>query len=283
MLTTIQQIAVVGAGTMGAGIAQLSAMAGYPTILFDIQETALTKALYQINQNLEGAIQRNKISKEVKQDALNKIRTTTNLKEVKGSIIIEAIVEKLTPKVTIFQTLADHNPSTTIFATNTSSIPITKIAAAIPHPERVVGMHFFNPAHIMKLVEVVSGAATSEKVVTTIYELAQKMGKKPVLARDAPGFIVNRVARPFYLESQKVVEENVTDFATVDDLLEASGFKMGAFRLMDLIGIDVNFSVTTSMFEAFYYESRFQPNNLQAQKVAAGHWGRKTGSGFYEY
>jgi 3-hydroxybutyryl-CoA dehydrogenase len=168
-------------------------------------------------------------------------------------------------------------------ATNTSSIPVTRIAAALPHPERVVGMHFFNPAHIMKLVEVISGAATHPNVAQVVYDLSLQLGKTPVMAQDAPGFIVNRVARHYYVESLKVLEENVASFETIDELMEATGFKMGPFRLMDLIGVDTNFNVTSSMFESFHKDSKFRPSRIQQQKVDAGHWGKKTGKGFYEY
>lgn len=282
-LTDIQQIIVVGAGTMGAGIAQMSALAGYPTMLYDIKENALTKAQQNIAKNLDGAIKRNKITLDKKNQAINNIKFTNDFTSLIGDFIIEAIIEKLDVKTTIFKQLAQQNASKTILATNTSSIPITRIAAQIPHPERVVGMHFFNPAHIMKLVEVISGAATHPQIAATTKALAEKMGKKAVRAADAPGFIVNRVARHFYVESLKILEEGIADIATIDALTKSCGFRMGAFELMDLIGVDTNFAVTQSMFESFHYESRFRPSRIQQQKVEAGHHGRKTGKGFYEY
>jgi 3-hydroxybutyryl-CoA dehydrogenase len=198
-------------------------------------------------------------------------------------VVIEAIIEKTEAKQNVFQSLAQINPPTTIFASNTSSIPITRIARGIPHPERVVGMHFFNPAHLMKLVEVISGEATSAEVAQTVAELSTQMGKTPVMAADAPGFIVNRVARHFYLESLKCLEERVADFATIDALMENSGFKMGPFKLQDLIGMDINFSVTSSMFDSFHGESRFRPSRLQEMKVEGGFLGKKTGKGWYSY
>ncbi|HSI89893.1 MAG TPA: 3-hydroxyacyl-CoA dehydrogenase NAD-binding domain-containing protein, partial [Adhaeribacter sp.] len=186
-------------------------------------------------------------------------------------------------KHSIFSELASINTDDTILASNTSSIPITRIAAKVPNPERVVGMHFFNPAPVMKLVEVISGAATSPEIAETIKQLAVKLGKTPVMANDSPGFIVNRVARHFYVEGLKVLEENVASVETIDKLMQASGFKMGPFQLMDLIGVDTNFSVTSSMFEAFHYDAKFRPSRIQQQKVDAGHHGRKTGKGFYDY
>lgn len=279
----IKNVAVVGAGTMGAGIAQICSMANYPSILFDINETALEKAKTIIQKNLNGAVQRNKITEKESQESFDRILFTNRFENLKASLIIEAIIEKLEPKVDLFQKLAEQNPKESIFATNTSSIPITRIARQIPHPERVVGMHFFNPAHIMKLVEVISGAATAKKIAQEIFEFAEKLGKKAVMAKDAPGFIVNRVARHFYVESLKVLEENVASVDGIDKLIEASGFRMGPFRLMDLIGVDTNFSVTSSMFESFHFDSKFRPSRIQQQKVEAGFHGKKSGKGFYDY
>ncbi len=282
-LKNIQTIAVVGAGTMGQGIAQICAMAGFKVILFDVRAENLTIAVEKIANNLLKGVELGKVSKDLKEQALNHIQTVTELKEVKADIAIEAIVEQLNVKQALFQSLEKINNSTCILASNTSSIPITQIAAALQRPENFVGMHFFNPAHIMKLVEIISGAATSPEVVKTVYGLAEKLGKKPVVAKDAPGFIVNRVARHYYVESLKVLEEGVSDVSGIDKLLEASGFKMGPFRLMDLIGVDTNFSVTSSMFNAFHQDSKFRPSRIQQQKVDAGHHGRKSGKGFYSY
>ncbi len=282
-LESIQKIAVVGAGTMGAGIAQVSALAGYDVVLYDLSQEVLDKALKGINKNLDGAVERNKITAEQKGETLDRIVITTDFQQLKADVIVEAIIEKLDIKVKLFNDLATINDDNAIFATNTSSIPITQIAAQVPKPERVVGMHFFNPAHIMKLVEVISGEATSPEIAGVIKALAEKMGKKAVMAKDAPGFIVNRVARHFYVEGLKVLEENVADLETIDKLIESSGFRMGPFKLMDLIGVDTNFSVTSSMFESFHYDSKFRPSRIQQQKVAAGFHGRKSGRGFYSY
>lgn len=279
----IQTIGIVGAGTMGQGIAQICAQAGYKTILFDINTTVLEKAQQTTAANLDKGIERGKLTIAEKEAALANLTFTGNTLDLHCDVIIEAVVERLEVKQSIFKELADINSDQTILASNTSSIPITRIAAGVPNPERVVGMHFFNPAHIMKLVEVISGAATDPEVAHTIKKLGQKLDKTPVMAQDSPGFIVNRVARHFYVEGLKLLEEGVADVETIDKLMQASGFKMGPFELMDLIGVDTNFSVTSSMFEAFHYDPKFRPSRIQQQKVDAGHHGRKTGKGFYDY
>ncbi|WP_266203361.1 3-hydroxyacyl-CoA dehydrogenase family protein [Pontibacter kalidii] len=282
-LADIKTIGVVGAGTMGQGIAQICAQAGYTTILFDINAQVLEKAQQTTIQNLDKGIERGKLTETEKETALANLTYTGDTLQLSCDVIIEAVVERLEVKQSIFQELASINTPDTILASNTSSIPITQIAAAVPNPERVVGMHFFNPAHIMKLVEVISGAATSPEVAQTIRQLAEKLGKTAVMAQDSPGFIVNRVARHFYVEGLKLLEEGVADVETIDKLMQASGFKMGPFELMDLIGVDTNYSVTTSMFEAFHYDAKFRPSRIQQQKVDAGHHGRKSGKGFYTY
>ena len=279
----IKTIAIIGSGTMGSGIAQMAAACGYDTLLYDLSEESLTKARSIINKNLEGGVKRNKISEEDKKNTLDRIKTISDINELRADLVIEAIVEKLEPKVEVFKKMHELNGSECILATNTSSIPISKIAAKIPNPERVVGMHFFNPAHIMKLVEIILGAATDEKVAETVFKLAEEMGKKAVYAKDSPGFIVNRVARHFYVESLKVLEEQVATHEQIDRLIENNGFRMGPFRLMDLIGVDTNFSVTSRMFESFHYDSKFRPSRIQEQKVNAGLHGRKSGEGFYKY
>jgi 3-hydroxybutyryl-CoA dehydrogenase len=279
----IMTIGIVGAGTMGQGIAQICAQAGYKTILFDINAQVLQKAEATTVKNLDKGIERGKLTEADKQAALENLSYTGDTLQLSCDVIIEAVVERLEVKQSIFKDLDAVNTPDTIFASNTSSIPITRIAAGIPHPERVVGMHFFNPAHIMKLVEVISGAATSPQVAEAIRQLALKLDKKPVMAKDAPGFIVNRVARHFYVEGLKLLEEGVADARGIDRLMQASGFKMGPFELMDLIGVDTNYSVTSSMFEAFHYDPKFRPSRIQQQKVDAGHHGRKSGKGFYDY
>jgi 3-hydroxybutyryl-CoA dehydrogenase len=282
-LKNISTIAIAGAGTMGAGIAQLCAAAGFKTLLYDINDDAIARGMQMISRNLDGAVERGKMTLEGKNEVLAKISSVNRLENLKADVIIEAVLEKLDVKKELFQNLAKYNEADTIFATNTSSIPVTQIAFGTPGPERVVGMHFFNPAHIMKLVEVISGASTEPEVANTIKELAEKLGKTAVMAHDSPGFIVNRVARHYYVEALKILEENVTDVETIDALMELSGFKMGPFKLMDLIGVDTNFDVTSSIYNQFHQDGKFRPSRIQKQKVDAGFHGKKTGKGFYNY
>ncbi len=268
---------------MGAGIAQVCARAGYKTFLFDINANMLQKSEATIGANLDKGIALGKLTATDKQTVLDNIVFTEDTLQLITDVVIEAAVERLEVKQSIMQELASINSSDTILATNTSSLSVTRIAGAVAHPERVVGMHFFNPAHIMKLVEVVSGAATAPSVAETVRQLALKLEKTPVMVQDSPGFIVNRVARHYYVESLKLLEEGVASVETIDQLMRASGFKMGPFELIDLIGVDTNYAVTTSLFEAFHYDPKFRPNRIQQQKVDAGHLGRKSGKGFYTY
>ena len=279
----IKTITVCGAGTMGAGIAQVSAQAGFNTFLFDINQQIVDNAKSGIEKNLSVAVEKGKMAAEEKLATLSRLKFENDLNNCKCEMAIEAIVERLDIKKKLFSQLAEINGSETILSSNTSSLSITQIAAGVAFPGRVVGMHFFNPAHLMKLVEVISGAATEEKIAIETKVVAEKMGKTVVMAKDAPGFIVNRVARHFYVESMKIAEENVAEIAAIDSLLENAGFKMGAFKLMDLIGNDINYAVTESLFNAFHYEPKFRPSRIQQQKVLAGHLGKKTGKGFYEY
>ena len=282
-MNELQTLAVVGAGIMGLGIAQLGIQHGLPTILFDLNPAALEKAQAAIAAGLGKLVERGKLTAEARDAALARLTLTTDLGTVQADVIVEAVVERLDVKHQLFQELAALNKLTTILASNTSSLPITQLAAPVPHPERVVGLHFFNPAPIMPLVEVIGGVATAPAVAAAVEALARRLGKTPVRAADAPGFIVNRVARHYYVESLKLVEEQVAPLEVVDELLEASGFKMGPFRLMDLIGVDTNFAVTSAMFASFHQDAKFRPSRLQQQKVDAGHHGRKTGRGFYSY
>ena len=276
-------ICVCGAGTMGSGIAQVAAQSGFDTILFDLNEAVLEKAKASIQKNLDYLVSKNKIDLAEKEAIYARLKFVQNIEACVGAIIIEAIVEKEEAKVSLFTNLAKFNDVETIFATNTSSLSVSSLQEKIPSPERVVGMHFFNPAYVMKLVEVVKGARTSEATAKIIFDVCIQMGKQPVMCKDAPGFIVNRVARHYYLESLKVVEEGIATFEEVDTILEATGFKMGPFKLMDLIGMDINLAVSQSLYDAYNQAPRFAPSPLQEEKVVRKELGRKTGKGFYDY
>ena len=268
---------------MGSGIAQVAAHSGFPTVLFDVNTAILDKAKATIEKNLKFLFEKQKIDASQKEDIYNRITFTSDINDCKADVIIEAIIEKIDAKTSLFNQLAASNTKDTIFASNTSSLSISTLQKEITNGERVVGMHFFNPAPLMKLVEVVKGEKTSDAVAQRIYDLVKKMNKVPVMCKDAPGFIVNRVARHYYLEAMKLVEEGVATFEDVDTIMEATGFKMGPFRLMDLIGMDINLSVSQGMYEAFNNIERFKPSVLQIQKVKDGELGRKTGKGFYKY
>ena len=279
----IQTVAITGAGTMGAGIALVCAQAQMKVTLFDLQMQVLEKAKTNNQKILQKQVDSGKIAAEAMQNILDNIQYTTDVKQVQAELIIEAIVEKLNIKQDLFKQLMNINGAECIYATNTSSIPITQIAAGLDYPEKVVGIHFFNPAHIMKLVEVIKGAKTSPTVVDQVLQFVNSIGKTGVVAADAPGFIVNRIARLYYVESLKLLEEGVADLETIDQIMESCGFKMGPFKLMDLIGVDTNYSVTESQYQLFNFEPRFRPSRIQKQKVDAGLHGRKTKAGFYTY
>jgi 3-hydroxybutyryl-CoA dehydrogenase len=277
------KVVIAGAGLMGSGIAISSILAGYETLVYDLKAEALGKSREYITKDLTTSQEKGRITGEQKTQALSLISFTSNPSELVGDLILEAVLENLDIKRKLFSDLEKINNPETLLATNTSSIPITQIAAGLTHPERFVGIHFFNPAQVMKLVEIISGVATSTEVADKAFQWAVSLGKKAVYAKDAPGFIVNRVARHYYVESLKLLEENVADLECIDRLCEASGFRLGPFRLMDLIGVETNFSVTSSMYSQFHGDSKFRPSRIQQQKVDAGHHGRKTGKGFYDY
>ncbi|MBN8672998.1 MAG: 3-hydroxybutyryl-CoA dehydrogenase [Chitinophagales bacterium] len=279
----IHSICVCGAGTMGSGIAQVSAQAGFHTILYELNEAVLEKAKSSIEKNLQFLIDKNKISAANKEKVQQRIVYTSDLQSCLADVFIEAIVEKPAIKIGLFNQLAELNHSECIFASNTSSLSITGIAEKVMSPERVIGMHFFNPAPLMKLVEVVNTRFTNEQTTQTIIALAKEMGKVPVLCKDSPGFIVNRVARPYYIESLRLAEEGIADYTQIDSLLEATGFKMGPFKLMDLIGNDINYAVSCSVYEQLGNPERLKPSSIQQEKVDAGDLGRKTGKGYYKY
>ncbi|MBX2932790.1 MAG: 3-hydroxybutyryl-CoA dehydrogenase [Ferruginibacter sp.] len=279
----MNSICVIGAGTMGSGIAQTAAQNGFNTLLFDINIEVVEKVKAAINKSLGFLVSKEKITSAEKDAIQNRIQFITNIQQCRADVIIEAIVEKTEAKVSVFNQLAAINKSDTIFASNTSSLSISDIQSKLNNPQQVVGMHFFNPAQVMKLVEVVKGKQTSEVVAQKIYNLCLQMKKTPVMCKDAPGFIVNRVARHYYLEAMKLVEKNIASIENADEIMEASGFKMGPFKLMDLIGNDINLAVSQSLYDAFNQAQRFTPSPLQVQKVKQGQLGKKTGEGFYKY
>jgi len=279
----VQTICVCGAGTMGSGIAQAAAQSGIYTILFDLNTDVLQKAEASIQSNLQSLLQKQKITTEQQKEITGKLSFSSELNNCIADVIIEAIIEKTEAKIALFNQLAEINHSETIFASNTSSLSISQLQQKIVQPQRVAGMHFFNPATIMKLVEVVKGDQTNDSVIAALVELATQMNKVPVVCKDAPGFIVNRVARPYYIESLKLVEDGVADYATIDALMEASGFKMGPFKLMDLIGNEINYAVSCSVYEQLGKPERLKPSHIQKEKVDKSELGRKTGKGYYSY
>ncbi len=279
----INKICIAGAGTMGCGIAFCAAQNGFDTILFDTNNNVLLNAKNSVKKNLDFLIEKNKITSEEKSAILQRFIFTVDINDCVAPLIIEAIVEKPEIKISLFNQLAAINESSSIFASNTSSLSINLLQEGIPNPERVAGMHFFNPAQIMKLVEVVKAKQTSDAAIETIMEVCKQMKKTAVLCIDAPGFIVNRVARHYYLEAMKLVELGIATFENIDEIMEATGFKMGPFKLMDLIGMDINLAVSTSLYEAFNHEPRFEPSPIQINKVKDGELGKKTGRGFYSY
>ena len=268
---------------MGSGIAQVSAMAGYATILYDVDSGMVGKARSGIEKSLSILTEKKKITEADQQAISERLTFTNDIHACVADLIIEAIVERPDIKLDLFFRLAANNRPDTILASNTSSLSLDTLAEEIPGPERFAGMHFFNPAPIMKLVEVVRTKYTSDDTVDTIARLARTMGKTPVLCTDSPGFIVNHVARPYYLEALHLLEGVQTDIGTIDSLMEATGFKMGPFRLMDLIGNDVNYAVSKSVYEALGRPERLKPSNIQHRLVEEGRLGRKTGNGFYRY
>ncbi|HAP36398.1 MAG TPA: 3-hydroxybutyryl-CoA dehydrogenase [Bacteroidetes bacterium] len=278
-------IGIVGAGTMGAGIAHIAALNKCTVSLYDINEEVIRRSVERINFEMKRSVDKNKISDDDMKQALTRIKKRTNINDLDTcDIIIEAVLEDIRVKKDLFKKLDQIAHHTAILATNTSTLSITSIAAATKKPERVVGMHFFNPVHLMKLVEIVKGAKTSPETITQTIAIAEKLGKKTIVTKDSPGFVVNRVAQPFYSEALKILSENVTTIEEIDRIVKKSGgFKMGPFELMDMIGNDVSFSVVESMFQQFFNDPRFQPNQIQKQLVDAGMFGKKTKQGFYNY
>ncbi|MBD0331019.1 MAG: 3-hydroxybutyryl-CoA dehydrogenase [Chitinophagaceae bacterium] len=268
---------------MGSGIAQVSAASGILTSLYDINETVITSAKQKFEAAFQTLVDKQKIPAEEKNSILKKINFISDIRQCVADLVIEAIAENLDSKTALFRRLSEINSNDTIFATNTSSLSVSRIAADVSHPERIAGMHFFNPAPVMLLVEIVKAAQTSEYVIERLVALAKQLRKVPVVCRDVPGFIVNRVARPYYIESLRLAEEGIADFESIDRVLEARGFKLGPFKLMDLIGNDVNYMVSCSVYEQLLQPERLKPSYIQKQKVEKGEFGRKTGKGYYNY
>lgn len=278
-------VAVIGAGTMGAGIAQVAATAGHRVFLYDAQGGAAEQGKAGVAKALKKRVDTGKMTPEALEALLARIQPVSSLAELApAKLVIEAIVEKLEVKRSVFAEVEGIVAEDAILASNTSSLSLTAIAAPLQRPAQVAGLHFFNPAPLMALVEIVSGLATAPAVAETLYATAKAWGKEPVQTKSTPGFIVNRVARPFYAEALRVLQEGGADVATLDAVLrEGAGFRMGPFALMDLIGHDVNYAVTSSVFDAYYKDKRFQPSLIQQDLVEAGWLGRKSGRGFYDY
>ena len=279
------QIGVVGAGTMGAGIAQVAAQAGHKVVLTDTNPEQLLKAEKQINTSLDKLVEKGKIAEAFAQEVKANLSYSIHLYEHQDAVlVIEAIIENLTVKHDLFKQLEQIVSQHCVLASNTSSLSIASIGACLQNPSRFLGIHFFNPATLMPLVEVIPGVATSAENTNSIETLITNWNKTVVVCKDTPGFIVNRVARPFYGEALRIYEEGLADFATIDwAMTQMGGFKMGPFTLMDYIGNDINYTVTETVFAAFYYDPRFKPSFTQKRHMEAGFLGRKTGRGFYDY
>lgn len=278
-------IGVVGSGAMGAGIAQVAATAGHVVFVYDNNSKSLEKAKSNLNSSLSKLVEKQKISAEQSQNISKNINFVSDLNAfAKCNLIIEAIVENLEIKQKVFSDLEKIVGADCILATNTSSLSIASIASSVSKPERVLGIHFFNPATIMPLVEIIPGIATAQNLAGEIKKLIDSWGKVTVIAKDTPGFIVNRVARPFYSEALRIYEEGIADMPTIDwAMKEFGGFKMGPFELMDLIGHDVNYIVTETVWKQFYFDPRFKPSLSQKRLLEAGFLGKKSGKGFYNY
>ncbi len=268
---------------MGGGIAQVCATAGFATLLFDVSGEAVQKAKEKLYKDLQILVDKQKLTADKKEEIWSRLQFISQIDKCKADLIIEAIVEKSEIKISLFNQLVNINSFKTIFASNTSSLSISALAKKTTAPNRIAGLHFFNPAPVMKLVEVVRGEQTSDEVMEQLIALTKQLGKTPVVCRDSPGFIVNRVARPFYIESLRLAEEGKASYEVIDRLLESRGFKMGPFKLMDLIGNDINYAVSCSVYEQLHQPDRIKPSYLQKEKVEKGELGKKSGKGYYSH
>jgi 3-hydroxybutyryl-CoA dehydrogenase len=278
------KIGVIGSGAMGSGIAQVAAQAGHHVVVYDQLKTALEKAEISLQSTLSKLTEKGKLTAQQASELRGRIQFHESMESLADSdLVIEAIVEKIEVKKSVFQSVEKIVSDSCILATNTSSLSVTSIAAACTKPDRFIGIHFFNPAPLMPLVEIIPALQTNEHRVTICSDLMISWGKVPVVCKDTPGFIVNRVARPFYSEALRIYDEGLADMATIDEAMRKLGFRMGPFELMDMIGHDVNYTVTESVFTAMYFDPRFRPSITQKKLVEANWLGRKSGQGFYSY
>lgn len=280
---SINTICVCGAGTMGSGIAQLVAQNGFKVIQFDVSSEMLQKSKAAIEKNLDRLVEKEKLNIDQKKEALQRIAFSSSINDCIADLVIEAVIENKAVKQLLFDDLNLINTKDTIFATNTSSIPVAVLSDGKNYARRFAGMHFFNPAPVMKLVEIIRTENTSKQTIEILSQLAKQLGKTPVVCNDAPGFIVNRVARPYYLEAMQLLEKDIAGIKTIDEVMEATGFKLGPFKLMDMIGMDVNYAVSNIVWEALGKPERLMPSSIQKNKVEANELGIKTGKGFYNY
>jgi 3-hydroxybutyryl-CoA dehydrogenase len=277
-------LGVVGGGTMGGGIVQVAAQQGLDVILWDVKDEYLAGSISRIRTAYQRSVERGRMSQEEADAAIGRIRTTTEFADFAAvDATIEAVLEDKATKTRVFQQLDEHCPPHAIMATNTSSLSVTEIGAVTKRPGSVVGMHFFNPVPAMALVEVIQGVATSDETMDRGVALGRELGKTPVRAQDTPGFVVNRIVRPFYNEGLRLLNDGAASFQEIDRIMKGRGFRMGPFQLMDLIGNDVNFAVTTLIFEQLYGEPRIRPSFRQERMVQSGQLGQKTKHGWYDY